>query len=778
MLVLKALTFNNIGRFTTEQTIGFTQLGSLVQIEGQNNCTGGSSGAGKSTVFKALEFLLGLNDISNGVLQSRLTKEPMLVTGLFELDGQPLKIERGKKLLIDLNGEVTTGSSKLTEEKLDEIIGMPRDLFRKVMHKRQGEGGFFLDMGPSQVHAFLTSCLGLDKEQAKIVTLDIRLNTLQTNQSSALTIIESNKSGLEASLSAISMLGLPPTLDISQDTLQELKTKHLGAIDTHQLVKNGHKKEIEDFEKTRPQVESTPFDRSNIVQLENEIGTILAQIAELEKVEQDRQSQIKSKISDLQTEANRLSHNEQCRQYEVKNKISALRLEISKIEQLERTRYTEVQSKINRNRLQSVEYRAAVKEGDNAKAEAAKLVQELQKVRASLCPTCDQGWVNQAAKDKESSILAKLQEYKRSVIAGMEASNRILALEEEKKQLEIEALPRSYPGMGDVLEQSKQLEMESQPRPIPEIDVILGNIALLQVDSQPQAIPEAIELKLKKDFKSKELLTIRQEEKDHQFNVDAKNTLMVSLYASKQTELRKKHETTIKFVQDEENKALSEYEAAKNKMASFEDAKKRFEGSLAKLQDQVSRYQAGLDTKNAELVLIQEEIELAEESKKAIKSYLSCSFEDALDSIGDMATRLIRSIPNMQTSTIQFEGLKETSSGKIKEEVVCLISMDGEIGVPVRSLSGGERSSIDNGIDLSVVRFIEERTGKGIDLMILDEFTNGMDTTCIENALEMLKAYSVDKRLLIVEHNPVVSQSIENRLTVVRDGLTSKIVQQ
>src|ERR1035437_9022378 len=107
MLILKSLTFSGIGHFVEEQTIDFTSLGNLVQVDAQNLNTGGSSGAGKSTIFKALEFLLGLNDISNGVLQSRLTKTPMTVTGIFDLDGLPLKIERNKKFLIDLNGEVT-----------------------------------------------------------------------------------------------------------------------------------------------------------------------------------------------------------------------------------------------------------------------------------------------------------------------------------------------------------------------------------------------------------------------------------------------------------------------------------------------------------------------------------------------------------------------------------------------------------------------------------------------------------------------------------------------
>src|ERR1019366_2441273 len=212
MLVLKSLKFSGIGRFVDEQTIDFTSLGPLVQVEGQNRNTGGSSGAGKSTIFESLQFLLGINDKSTTILQSRLTKEPMTVTGLFELDGVPLRIERGKKLLIDLNGEITTGSSKLTEEKLDSIISMPRELFRSILVKRQGVGGFFLQMSPSETHQFLTSCLGPEAETCKIVRLDERLTTLSASEALLKSGLEANRMGLQATRSAVNSLGDGPVL--------------------------------------------------------------------------------------------------------------------------------------------------------------------------------------------------------------------------------------------------------------------------------------------------------------------------------------------------------------------------------------------------------------------------------------------------------------------------------------------------------------------------------------------------------------------------------------
>lgn len=826
MLILKSLTVANIGRFVEEQTINFDQLNDLVQVEGQNNNTGGSSGAGKSTIFKSLEFLLGLNDISNGILQSRLTKSLMSVTGIFELDGVPLKIVRDKKLLIDLNGEVTTGSSKLSEEKLDKIIGMDRALFRKILIKRQGEQGFFLNFGPSETHKFLTNCLGLEKEQAKIATLDTKLTSLESNGASTRIVVESYESALKATEIATSALGPSPTLEIVPEIIEALVAKHLEAVNTHRLVLKSHKAEMEALERSRPQVLTIPFDRSNIEKLEGQVGSIIFQISELEKVEINRQSQVRSQISELQIKINDLNNKELNRQSEVKSRISSLqsdieklnsaeltrqaevkttisylRAELQKLQQAEKDRQAQVQSFISLNKIDQIKAQALIDEGNKIKEEAGKLAEELKKVRASLCPTCEQSWINEAAKTKEVVILGKLQEYKRAVVSGIKASADLLVLVDQRVKLDQEAIPKDIPEMSKYLEDFKKLEGLSQPQISPEIENINVQIAQLKLEFQPQVVQEAVELSYKIEHlrKNEELSALSSEvvelkkhkflqeqmlgferkvESEHQFKESARQQSILVEYAKKQNDIRELNESAINVARNQENAVLLELQTAQNKVVNFKESKKRFEESLDKLNAQLSLYSNMFREHNTKLDEIKEEIELATELKKAIKSYLSCSFEDALDSIGDTATKLIKSIPNMANATVQFEGLRETKEGKIKEEVVCTVSMDGEIGVPIKSLSGGERSSTDLAVDLAVVKFIEERTGKGCNIMCLDEPFTGLDSQNIMEALEMLKACNSEKQILIVDHNPIASQSIENKIVVIRDGLTSRIVQQ
>ena len=112
-------------------------------------------------------------------------------------------------------------------------------------------------------------------------------------------------------------------------------------------------------------------------------------------------------------------------------------------------------------------------------------------------------------------------------------------------------------------------------------------------------------------------------------------------------------------------------------------------------------------------------------------------------------------------------------TGAVKEMVNAIIDNDGELEIPIKSLSGGERSAVDLAIDLAVCEMIQEKANKGIDVLILDEPFSGLDSIGIEQALEMLK--TLDKRILIVEHNNIAKEMIPDKLTVIRDGDTSYI---
>lgn len=708
MLKLEKLTLSAVGRLVDEQTIDFTQLSNLIQVDGQNKNTGGSSGAGKSTIFNALDYLLGLNNIPNSVLQSRLTKETIEVTGYFKYNDLPLKIQRGKKLLIDLNGEVTTGNAALAEERLDRILGMPRELFRPMLHKRQKEGGFFLALTPKETHEFLTDGLGLNdlKKQTSLAEAKVtELTDTKTKLSSQLAMA---KAGLEATQNALSALGDAPQRDMHQETVLELKgkldvsLKALEALKVQQslersavdLIRARQSLELQTFENKKPKPVVIPFDTSTLKALEQELPTIRDKAQALLTDEQHRQiakGRERATLDLLRTSA--------------QNDIRI---------------------------------------GKEAAAKVSKVAEEIKKIRSSICPTCEQNWATDQAKAKENELLDQLKKLKELITYASHKEEFV------KNSQETLAL----------------LTEEMKPR-IPE------EISALQVREQ--------EL-------SSLIFAERAKEKDHNTYENDKVRALLSIFATEQAKLSAahavelqsadpsfKHSKEIEHFAGQVDLDRRTFEVAANKLRNYQEAAKRYESSFAQLKKQEDEARQKMLESDRNLIFASLYLDVAEEIKKAVKSYTSCLFDDALEYIGDSATKIIRSIPNMANATIQLEGVRETKAGKIKEEVNAVIHMDGEEGVPIKSLSGGERSSVDLAVDLAVIDLLENKSGKGIDIFILDEPFTGLDTVSVEMALEVLKNSNLSKRLVVVDHNPVIKEFISDKITVVREGERSRI---
>jgi len=265
-----------------------------------------------------------------------------------------------------------------------------------------------------------------------------------------------------------------------------------------------------------------------------------------------------------------------------------------------------------------------------------------------------------------------------------------------------------------------------------------------------------------------------QKEREYAHERNEKTKALQAFFASQHKTMRDKHAVDAEQLRNQVALDSKVFDAAVAQLKSYEESRVRYENSLNNLKAQELTYSEKVSKISQALSLVNNDIESYEELKKAVKSYLSCSFDEALETISDNSTRLIRNIPNMANATIQLIGLRETKEGKIKEEVTAVLNLDGDENIDIRSLSGGERTSADLAIDLAVLDMIESRTNVGTNIFILDEPFNGLDTTCIEATLEMLRNYN-NKKLLIVEHNPIISQFISQKITVIRDGQTSRV---
>jgi len=686
VLELIELMFKNIGRFVEEQCIAISVFGSFVQVDGQNNNTKGSSGSGKTTVFNALDYLLGINDLPATVLQSRAIINPdedaIWVQGKFLYYGEAITITRTTgKFKIEGDSFGTACTQKKAEDKLLEIMGMPAKLFRKVIHKRQKEGGFFLNLTPSEMHDFLMDCCGLSQFKKKYGIIEARIKDLTAHQTGVDNDLKTATTSLSVTQDAILALGLAPIKDMHEEVIKDLQEK---------------------------------ADRSRI-----RLATVRQRCEEI-----DREYALHR--PDTTNGAHDATHREN-----LEKRRTEIEAEIRRHIEEEKARQEKVRNEISERGMRRIHIVSRVEQGEAGKREAARLAAEIREIRAQRCPTCAQDWADESSIAAEKTKLAELVVLKQFVVDGAKAADEIITLDGELSALKGTLSPITSPQLPTLNE---------------ELAKVTGQILDEKRRAQELYDQQSVEIRKKLD------------------------TFMAG-----QTELRKKSDIEIEQVRGQLDVDQRVLDSALQKLRAYEEASARYDQTYNELakkskfwEERAINYRKDLESTNIEL-------KKALETEKAIKYYVSYSFDAALDAIGDRATKIIRCIPNTSSATIQFEGTKETQKGTVKEEVNAVISTDGEIGIPIKSLSGGERTSTDLAVDLAVIDYIETKTGKGLNIFALDEPFDGLGTVEIEMVLEVLKNANINKKLIIVDHNPEVKQMVQNRLVVVRDGLTSKV---
>jgi DNA repair exonuclease SbcCD ATPase subunit len=680
MIKIKHVSFSNIGRFTGKNEIDFENKGSFIQVDSENNNTGGSSGGGKSTIFNAIEYALGINDTPSTVLQSRLTKSPMSVTLVLDKNNQEYVISRDKSGSLEISGPdvEVTGSSKNAEEALDRILGMPRELLRPMLHKRQNEGGFFLSKTPKQSHEFLMECLGMHSIEGKIQkaeestkkaekALESTKSELQANEQTASAMVEMSKGVSE------------PTLNADPRILDLLLSKITSA-----------KKKKDELESER---------NSKLAALK---------MPTLEPPKPDLK--IEGEIKELETRLDLAQK-------------SIMNIQNNKV-------FIESSIKAAKTNLQIAQ--KATQNKELLKTELLELGKKLKEVIDKKCPTCSQ----------HLSELQTSEKIRADIMQKVSAKQQAMA--------ESESVERKIP---EYLNEIEKLESDLVGNAQQKMD---ADIALSSIKSN---------------------LGILQRLKETQQNDHNKhlNEIMAVYYKEKE-QVEKMYDGEILELNSQIEANGTAYHRLQAEVQQYENALKRYKEEKEKRDKNISDLNSRISELKDRYLSLDKEHRIAKDSVELLKSYANQLFQDSLSVVAETATKILSRIPNMSTATLTFDAYKETKSGSVKEQVVPILSIDDEINIPIKSMSGGERAAIDLAVDMAVIDMIESNTGNGIDLFILDEPFDGLDAICRENCLEVLKNSASNRKILIVDHSTETKQMVQEKIIVVRDGQQSRVL--
>lgn len=663
MIELLSLQFGAIRSFVDDQFISFEDREKLIQIDGKNENTGGSSGAGKTTILMVLLYLLDIGDVPTTVLQSRLTKEGLWAIGKFKFDGVPVTISRSKKegLKIELPNETVSGNSILAEEKLYELIGLPKKIFKKMVYKRQKENGFFLSMTPKEMYEFLISVLGLEVHLTEIQKITENIDACDKKAgdlSKECELIRSSLTDMERILSEKKK----PEPTVHEDEIKQLNHGVLALRANIGALKHEMKEMVDEVPKSQELVADTSAFNAQIAAL---VPARVALNTKLEGIDASKK---------------------------------AIEAALTKIP-------------------------FAISDAQKTGTEIAKIRDEKEHMEKSQCPTCLQVWAGE-------TIQQKIQKADQTIQFLIQEALRFKSIIDEKPQHE-----------------------ENLARLLQIRQGVNNELTVLQ---EQRTTLDAQKYKLMEDI-SKQNEALRNE------------------YKVKTSEIENKIKGTIDKLNEELKQVEIELSAKESQRNSYIATSAQYEKEVLSLRDVISGKEAEHASKQLTLGSLKKQIVVAQESKRMIKAYVLQTFQDTLDAIGVAATDILAGVPNMATSTIYFEGCKETKTGTIKDEIVAIINMDGTNEIPIKSLSGGEETATYLAVDLAVIDVIETKVAKGANFFFMDEPFDGLDSVCKENCLEILKQLDTNKKIIMVDHSSELKEMVSDVILVVKKGEVSTI---
>ncbi len=687
MLHLDKVIFKNIGQFTAnEQTLDFTGRSHLIQIDGKNNNTGGSSGAGKSTIAEIIDYAFDVGSKSKAEIQSWHTKEKHYAHYyLHDVDHSYIIKKTGADLTLQIdNNDPIKGDSKDIKEQINKIIKIPPKLFEFLLHKRQGQGGFFLNLKPKAMFEFMMGILGLEEYYEKGKKLEDKAkktNARILEVQHTVTKYEEIIQEISGSFSITKPIPVKTTLDIKnvESQIQQLKDKELE-IDKNIVT------EIDQLEKPK-KIEVT-LD----VELTNACNKIKEQLKELKIGFNSNKEELLDKSNSLNQA------------------------------------YRSMQSDIIK-----LEAKSVVKDRlEKDRKELENLINILMK---AMCPTCDREW-------KEDS-------YKKAAETNKQLTNvnlqlKMLYTELDQKDKKIELLPKI------------QERIDKNQESINIVDQ---------------------EFVSKQNEFNKELNTIESKITNQSTELENKYLVEFNTYSKQCEEIKNKPLETLNKIKLIITKLTTDIQTAKHVKDLYNQSVITYNEQKARHEHAIDSNQSKLKETEIELKQLQIDEAIALEASQLCKSYTMSRFKEALDYIGIEATKKMALIPNMENASLKFELFKQNKSNKkVKEEITPVLSVGSKINVPVKSISGGERTSTDLAADLSVIDFIEKHIGTGLDLYIIDEGFNGLESVNKEQVLEILTQYSSNKRIVLIDHNPETKQHVTDVITVERTGDISEII--
>jgi DNA repair exonuclease SbcCD ATPase subunit len=144
---------------------------------------------------------------------------------------------------------------------------------------------------------------------------------------------------------------------------------------------------------------------------------------------------------------------------------------------------------------------------------------------------------------------------------------------------------------------------------------------------------------------------------------------------------------------------------------------------------------------------------------------LGAIFEEVLAEIEAEANERLGRLANVSHLTVHFSTETVTQKGVVNKAILTTVFVDGK-EAKLKTLSGGQFTSLDGVVDLAVGAVIQRRSGVVPGWLCLDECWNGQGVATKEAVLEVLKEYALNRLVLVIDHSSEFVEAFNQTIVV------------
>lgn len=708
---LSKLTLENFRSVTSPLSLDFDESG-LVSLEAINRDSGGSSGAGKSTVALSIAYALGFCDISANALANRENPKGMGVTLELEHEGTSVTIHRGKSQWIKVGDQTSTGATAVTDG-IRQLFGVGPDTIKALTYRQQKKPGLFLSMDDSSKKEFLGEILGLGAYEKALEAT----KSAVTSANSELATAAQAADNLENTLQS-----MPTLVDPVAPDRTAFATRAVPLNRELALANEGLQATKERLETLRSTLDESKSADAQIVALKASIVALRASLNEQVTYTVDHSA------------LNALSQ-----------ALITANDDLAKWESYDRAENQKVADQVRQMRQQLAPLQQAKGMAVGLAKQVMQLKAERAKLEQSMCPTCDRQW--DEAQGKLVAIDQQIASHESQIRDHLESHKKAAPLEEEINRLSAQKFvsPQTTEAARAVSEAKEKVSQEKY-----------------RLQSEQALFDQrhtAHKNKLRADISAAELgISQREQDIGQNFHTQIEEqVVLVSDFRSKVA----KAESELSMLRNEYENAKKSYEQQKSQYDKYVDT---MQGLNTKVRDARAKVAAADATQKLE-----------EDSLNTIRTFLTHILDEVLQEIAQEANSILARMPNVQHLTVGFKTEAVTQKGVAKSKIVPFVVVDGqELQLASGVLSGGQETSLELAVDLALAGVVERRTGAQPKWMVLDEAFDGLDGVTKEHCLEILKTYASDRLVIVISHVPEFQEVFDGKITLtMKDGVTT-----